>query len=94
MNERNEPSFCDFDGGHAGMVIAYTPKIMADTALKISCMLFDFHPHISTVHMAAIKPIVPHTRIGGKSFTILNPFCSSMVYETVLLSAMVVVENI
>ena len=63
---------CDFElsGLHGGIVNEYNPNTRAEHEPKISCMLLDFHPKKSTIHMAAIKPIVPHTRIGGKTFTI------------------------
>lgn len=34
--------------------------------------------------MAQIKPTVPHTRMGGKSFIKSSLYCSSALYETVL----------
>ena len=34
--------------------------------------------------MAQIKPIVPHTRIGGKSLIKSHLYCSNALYETVL----------
>ena len=39
--------------------------------------------------MVAMKPTVPSTRIGGKSFTVSKPLFFSTVNATVLAKAMV-----
>ena len=40
-----------------------------------------------TNHMVAMKPMVPNTRIGGKSFTVSIPLSFMMVKAVVLLNA-------
>ncbi len=42
-----------------------------------------------TNHMVAIKPTVPNTRMGGKSFTVSIPFFFRMLKAAVLARAMV-----
>ena len=46
-----------------------------------------------TNHMVAMKPTVPITRIGGKSFTVSMPLFFKMVNAVVLDSAMVGMKN-
>src|SRR3954466_8972347 len=67
----------DLTGGQAGIVNAYTPSNKPEPALIYNCMGLRLKPHRSTIHIAAINPIVPHTRMGGKSFTIWKPLFSN-----------------
>ena len=62
--ERNDLILFDLTGGQGGIVNAYIPKTNAEAALKINCILVASQLQISTIHIAAIKPIVPQTLIG------------------------------
>ena len=46
-----------------------------------------------TNHMVAIKPIVPSTRMGGKSVTVSMPLFFRIVNAVVLANAMVGIKN-
>ena len=67
-------SFTDFTGLHAGILKLHIIKANAETLLNINCMLLDFHPNISTVHMAAMNDCSPN-RIGGSP----SRYCNSIL---------------
>jgi hypothetical protein len=48
---------------------------------------------MSTNHIAQINPTVPHTLIGGKSLIMLKPLFSRIIYDTVLLRAIVGIKT-
>src|SRR5258707_11313492 len=68
-----------FMGGQSGMVKAYNPRKRPEAALTYSCIGLAVQPAKSTDHMAAIKPTVPHTRMGGNIFMMSKPLFSSTI---------------
>lgn len=56
------------------------PNTIAATAPMINWFAFALLPVKLVVHMATIKPIVPHTRMGGKTLTTSNLLSFKIVY--------------
>ena len=70
--------------GHSGSVSVYRARMTLrapDTTycMDVSCMAAPPTFTRSTNHMEQMKPTVPHTLIGGKSFTGSRPDFSSTV---------------
>ena len=61
------------EGGQAGKLKQKTPIATAEAAATKNCRLLVENPVKSTNHMAHIKPIVPHTLMGGNVLTKSNP---------------------
>src|SRR5690554_6347924 len=53
-------------GGEAGTVNEYIPISKPAPAERYNCPAVCVHPIRSTIHMAAMNPTVPQTRMGGK----------------------------
>ena len=62
---------------------------MAATAAIKNWFELSLLPERLVVHIAAIKPTVPHTRIGGNTFTTSKPSLFRIVYAIELDKEMV-----
>ena len=59
--------------GHVGNVKLYKKRMMLNIPDTTNWFWLGWNPIKSTNHMVQINPIVPKTRIGGKSFTVSMP---------------------
>ncbi len=89
-----ELPFDAFEVGHLGIVRAYSVRSMLKAADTKSCMYVVWKcasagPAKFTNSMAQMKPIVPHMRMGGKSFMVSMPALVRALNATELASPIV-----